>query len=120
MRVLLKSSTRRAVGAYAGLFLLADVSIALPGDSLSLSGGRKLVVGLLIQGLVVWGLSRGSALAWTVGLVMSVPTAAFLISHGGPRALLAGAAFLVQVWLLLTPRLRGFVWSRRRAPTAST
>jgi hypothetical protein len=110
----------RAVVVYAALWGVLDLVVLLPGDSVSFSAGWGFVGSILIQGLLVWRLARGSALAWTFGLLMSLGAVAslFLMAASVDVALtLIAVVCLAQAGVLLTPPM--LVLSRRQPPPAS-
>jgi hypothetical protein len=84
--------------------------------------GWRLVGSVLIQGLLVWRLARGSALAWTLGLFMALGAVASLFLQAAPFGVAVSIIVVVclaQAGVLLTPPLLGLVWSQRRTPPAS-
>ncbi|MDX6480732.1 MAG: hypothetical protein QOG85_1242 [Gaiellaceae bacterium] len=110
-----------AVAAYAGLFAVLDV--VGPMMSTGVTEPRRFFVWIVIQGLIVWRLSRGSAIAWTFGLLLAIgPLALVLLAATGfdqavPVVVIVSVA---QAGLLLTQPLRGLVFSERQtSPPAS-
>ncbi|HET8822057.1 MAG TPA: hypothetical protein VFM57_10970 [Thermoleophilaceae bacterium] len=107
---------------YAGLWALLDLVALLPHSDPSFSSTRGAVAGVLIQGLLLWRLARGSALAWTFGLLMALGAVASLFLQATPfgaAMTLIVVVCLAQARVLLTPPLIGLVRSQRRMPPAS-
>ncbi len=115
-----RCSLRRAVIAYAGLSVLFDLVPMLPDSSVRVYASR-MVVWVLIQGVVVWRLARGSALAWTFGLLVDVLGVAIVLVAAGldPVVISIAVLSLVQAGVLLAPPLRDAVWAPRATRTAS-
>jgi len=114
------SRTNGAAVAYAALFLLLDVVERLPGASLRVPL-PVLVFNVMLEGWLVWGLVRRSALAWAVSLSLALlGVISFVID--APRDVEVTtilAVSLAQAALLLAPPLRGLVWSKRPTRSAS-
>jgi hypothetical protein len=72
-----RSAASRFIVAYAAVTALFDLAVLLPGNPYSSRAG--FVGAVLIQALVVWGLWRGSAVAWYVamffalGMIVTIP-----------------------------------------------
>ena len=107
------SRVPNAVVAYAALFVLLDVVVRLPGASAK-APWPVLLWSVLIEGWLVWGLARRSALAWTLGLSFAVlGVFAFVVDVPRDAEITAFLAVsLAQAGLLLTPPLLGLVWKR--------
>jgi hypothetical protein len=105
-----RSPARRLIVALAGITALFDLAVLLPGNPYSSRDG--FVGAVVIQALVLWGLWRGSAVAWVVATAFAVLT--FLtIPLMQPRPD-AGVFFIlvlsiVQAGILCTREVRAFV-----------
>jgi hypothetical protein len=117
----MRSSVRRLVVAYALLSALLDLIAAVPGSNPSFSSAWGLVATVLIQCLLIWRLSLGSAVAWWFGLFLAIwPLLAIaLMGVGlGLTLVLVRVVFVAQAGVLLAPPLRAFVRSHRHTPPA--
>lgn len=114
-------STNGALVAYAGLFVLLDV--VGPMTSTGVTEPRRFAFWIVIQALIVWRLFRGSAIAWSFGLLMAVFGIALVVVSGAGFDQAVPVISIVsvgQAWLLLTHPLRGLVFPKRQAsPSAS-
>ena len=113
------SSVPRLLVVYGLLWVLLDVVVLLPGDSASFSSGWGLVGSVLIQGLLVWRLARGSSLAWMFALLMALGAVASVFLMAAPFDLaftFIVVVCLAQAGVLLAPSVRGLV---RRTPPAA-
>jgi hypothetical protein len=63
---------RRLIVALAALTALFDLAVLLPGNPYS--SRDEFVGAMVIQALVLWGLWRGSAVAWVVAMAFAVLT----------------------------------------------
>jgi hypothetical protein len=63
---------RRLIVGLAALTALFDLAVLLPGNPYS--SRDEFVVAVVIQALVLWGLWRGSAVAWVVATAFAVLT----------------------------------------------
>jgi hypothetical protein len=63
---------RRLIVALAAVTALFDLAVLLPGNPYSSHDG--FVGAVVIQALVLWGLWRGSAVAWVVATAFAVLT----------------------------------------------
>jgi hypothetical protein len=110
----MSSSVQGLVVAYAMLFALVDLVVLIPGDSVVFFSGWSLAASVLIQGLLVWRLAHGSALAWMFGLLLALGTVALLFLMGGGAPFELAVIFIVvfslmQAAVLLSSPVRGFV-----------
>jgi hypothetical protein len=108
----------RLLVAYALLLALLDLFAALPGNP-SFSSTRGLVATIVIQSLLVWRLSRGSAIAWWFALFLAIWSLLAITLMGiglGWTSVLIRVMFAAQAGVLLAPPLRSFVRSRRHSP----
>jgi hypothetical protein len=114
------SRTNGVVVAYGALFVLLDVVERLPGASLRVPL-PVLVFDVMLEGWLVWGLVRRSPVAWAVCLSLALlGVMSFVIDL--PRDAEVTTILVVslaQAGLLLTPRLRGLVWSKPPTSSAS-
>jgi hypothetical protein len=111
---------RRLIVVYAALLALLDASVLLPGDPQSTAWGSAGAVA--VQTLLVWGLWRGSALAWVLALAMALLTvlALFLMAVNAESGVIFLFVFLLtQAIVLCTRPIRASVWSRGGKPLAS-
>lgn len=115
------SPVGRLVIAYAVLTALLDLVVLLPGNP-SPSSIWGLVGLVLIQSLLVWRLTYGSALAWLFGLLSALGAVAS-VPLAGPPIGVTETVFVVvclaQAGVLLTPAVLGRVWSQRETPRAA-
>lgn len=63
---------RRLIVALAALTALFDLAVLLPGNPYS--SRNEFVAAVVIQALVLWGLWRGSTVAWIVATAFAVLT----------------------------------------------
>jgi hypothetical protein len=63
---------RRLIVGLAALTALFDLAVLLPGNPYS--SRDEFVGAMVIQALVLWGLWRGSAVAWVVAMAFAVLT----------------------------------------------
>ena len=113
MSVRSPSPIAKALFAYVALIALVPVVVLLPGGSASFSSHRA-VVSAIIYVLIVWGLARGSALAWAVGLLFALLGVAVLPLAASPsdwKVIAVFAVSLAQAALLVSRPLRFGVWS---------
>jgi hypothetical protein len=112
--------TTWAVVVYAALFVLLDVVERLPSASIRVPI-PLLITNVVIEGVLVWGLVRSSALAWALGLGLAVlGIVAFVVDV--PRdaeVITILAVSVVQVGILLTAPLREIVAPHRPTPRTS-
>jgi len=117
------SPVRRLLVAYAGLWALLDVVAALPASNPSFSSTSGLVASIVIQGLLIWRLSLGSAVAWGIGLCMAGGSLVSLPLMDAFPVGVSGAIFVAvcvaQVGVLTAAPLRALVRSQRRTPSAA-
>jgi hypothetical protein len=114
------TSVRRLIFVYAALVVLLNLSVLLPGnpDYTSFWG---FVGSMTIQGLVVWGLWRQSALAWGFGLFMALLTPLSIYLMAAPwesGVILVIVVSLLQAAVLAVPLLATFASSGK--PAASS
>jgi hypothetical protein len=111
---------RRLIVAYAALTGLLDLVAVLPGNP-DFSSGWGLAGAVVIETLIVWGLLRGSPLAWLVALASAALTVV-TIPLMGPELEVGVVAFFVlstaQVAILCTRPVRASVW--REASSGTT
>ena len=98
---------RRLIFVYAALVVLLNLSVLLPGnpDYTSLWG---LVASVTVQGLVVWGLWRQSALAWGFALLVALLTPLSIYLMAAPweiGVILVTIVSLLQTVVLAVPLL---------------
>ena len=101
------SPARRLILAYAAAEALLYLSVFLTGNPFSLSGSV-----LAIDALIVWGLWRGSVVAWVVALAFAVLgflTIPLLAPPHHVSVFVMLAVYLVQVLILCTRDVRAFV-----------
>ncbi|SRR6266581_5198885 len=117
----MSASTRRALFVYATLVLLLNVAVALPGNPYY-SSAWGFVGSILLQSLLVWGVWRGSSLAWCLAFATALLTVVALALIGGPYDLgtiLVVVISIAQTTVLAAPPITGFIWPRRETPAAS-
>jgi hypothetical protein len=87
------------------------------------SSVRELVASVVIQCLLVWRLSLGSAFAWGIGLFMALGSVVSLVLMDAfPVGVTEGlfvAICLAQAGVLLTPPIRALIRSQRHTPSAA-
>jgi hypothetical protein len=71
-RPLTRWPARRLIVGLAALTALFDLAVLLPGNPYS--SRNEFVGAMVIQALVLWGLWRGSAVAWVVAMAFAVLT----------------------------------------------
>jgi bacteriorhodopsin len=102
---------RRLIVGLAALAALFDLAVLLPGNPYY-SSRDGFVAAVAIQALVLWGLWRGSVVAWVVALAFSVLTFLSLVLM---QATLEAGVFLVlvvsvvQAAILCTREVRRYV-----------
>ena len=102
---------RRLIVGLAALTALFDLAVLLPGNPYY-SSRDGFVAAVAIQALVLWGLWRGSVVAWVVALAFSVLTFVSLVLM---QATLEVGVFLVlvvsvaQAAILCTREVRAYV-----------
>jgi hypothetical protein len=115
-------SGRRILFVYAGLWALLDLVALLPNSNPSFSSNWGVVASVIIQCLLVWRLSLGSAVAWGFGLLMavgSVLSLALADATIGVTESFFTVVCLAQAGVLLTPAVRRLVRSHHKAPPAA-
>ncbi len=102
------------------------LSVVAPPVIMVASGGKvqPKAAALLFVALVLWGLARGSVLAWGLSLLWSGFLALAIGAVGAGGLELSGVLFLLtsagSVAALLSPSMRGLVGLRRpRVPRPS-
>jgi hypothetical protein len=101
---------RRLIVALAALAALFDLAVLLPGNPYS--SRDEFVAAVVIQALVIWGLWRGSAVAWVVATAFAVLTFLTIPLMQLPPDV--GVFFIfvlsvVQAAILCTREVRAFV-----------
>lgn len=99
-----RSAARRLIVALAIVTALFDLVILLPGNPYP-GPPKEFVAVVLIQALVVWGLWRGSAVAWWLAIIFAVGQ----IVSGVLMA--PGYEVGVVLWMLLSIALAGILLS---------
>jgi len=117
------SSARQLLIAYVGLWAVIDLVAALPGSNPGFTSTRGLVAGVLIQCLLAWRLSRGSSLAWGLGMFMALGAVVSLVLMDAfpvrvVEAIVVAGCF-AQAGVLLAPPIRALVRSQRHTPSAA-
>ena len=116
-----RSSAHRLVVAYALLWAPLDLVPLLPGSNFSFSSIWGFVGSVFIQILLVWRLSRGSAVAWGFGLFIALGSFVWIGLQEpaiGASLILFVVVCLAQAGVLLAPPLR-VVRSHRHTPPAA-
>ncbi len=67
-----RSPARRLIVAYAAATALLNLSVVLPDNPYSFSTTKGAIAAVVIQALIVWGLWRGSVVAWVVATALAV------------------------------------------------
>lgn len=116
------SHARQLILAYAGVLVLLNLSVLLPGNPDYGSGWKRAVASLAIQALIVWRLWHRSPLAWVAGVGLSLLTIVSLVLMAATMdvgTFLLIVFSVVQVAILCTPPFRAFIWSEPPRPVAS-
>ena len=101
---------RRLIVALAGVTALFDLAVLLPGNPYS--SRNEFVGAVVIQALVLWGLWRGSAVAWVVATAFAVLTFLSWVLMQPPLEIgvfLILFASIVQAAILCTREVRTHV-----------
>jgi hypothetical protein len=106
---MIRWSARRLILTLAVVTALFDLAVLLPGNPYSSRDG--FIGAVLVQALVLWGLWRGSVVAWVVATAFAVLTALTIPLMQPPPD--AGVFILifsvVQAVILCTREVRAFV-----------
>lgn len=117
------SLVRQLLVVYAGLWALLDLVALLPRSNPSFSSTWGVVGSVVIQCLLVWRLSLGSAIAWGFGLFMALGSAVSLALVDPTTIGVSESLFVVlclaQATVLVTPPIRRLVWFQRQTPPAA-
>jgi hypothetical protein len=108
---------RRLIVALAGFTVLFNLAVALPGNPYVPSLGES-VVAVVIQTLVLWGLWRGSAVAWWVATLFAVGqivSITLMAPEPEVSVFLVLALSVVMTAILFTREVRTFVNTGGRA-----
>jgi hypothetical protein len=91
----------------------------LPGLPYYAKDGQGAIGGaIVVSALVVFGLTRGSRLAWFAAIAFSAGGVALGVFSGlEPKFVLIGVIDLIAVVLLLSPGMDKRVWRRTAAST---
>jgi hypothetical protein len=103
-------TARRLIVALAALTALFDLAVLLPGNPYS--SRDEFVGAVAIQALVLWGLWRGSALAWWVAALFAVgQIVSITMMEPDPEVGVVSVLVLsvVMTAILLTREVRWFV-----------
>jgi hypothetical protein len=101
---------RRLIVALAALTTLFDLAVLLPGNPYS--SRDEFVGAVAIQALVLWGLWRGSAVAWVVATafaVLTFLTIPLMQPEGDVGVFVTFVLLAVQAAILCTREVRAFV-----------
>jgi hypothetical protein len=101
---------RRLIVALAAITALFDLAVLLPGNPYS--SRDEFVAAVVIQALVIWGLWRGSVVAWVVATayaVLTVLTIPLMQPDGDIGVFLILVLSAVQAVILCTREVRAFV-----------
>jgi hypothetical protein len=108
------SRARQLIFAYAGVLVLLNLSVLLPGNPDYGSGWNGATASLAIQALIVWRLWHRSPLAWGAGVALPLLT---IVALALMAATMEVGTFLLivfsvaQIAILCTAPLRAFIWS---------
>jgi hypothetical protein len=108
---------RRLIVALAGVTALFNLAVSLPGNPY-VSSRKEFVVAVAIQALVLWGLWRGSAVAWWVATLFAVgQIVAIALMGPDPEVGVFSVLVLsvVMAAILFTREVRTFVETGGRA-----
>ena len=107
-----RSPARRLIVAYAAAAALLNLSVVLPDNPYSFSSTKGAIAAVAIQALIVWGLWRGSVVAWVVATALAVVgflTIPLMAPPAHISVLLMWALSFVQAAILCTRGVRAFV-----------
>ena len=113
------SRARQLIFAYAGVLVLLNLSVLLPGNPDYESGWNGAAASLAIQALIVWRLWHRSSLAWYAGIAIPLLMIGSLVLMAATME--AGIVLLIlvsvaQVAILCMPPLRAFIRSEPPKP----
>jgi hypothetical protein len=103
-------TARRLIVALAALTALFDLAVLLPGNPYS--SHDEFVGAVAIQALILWGLWRGSAVAWWVATLFAVgQIVSITMTEPDPEVGVVSVLVLsvVMTAILLTGEVRWFV-----------
>lgn len=113
-----RSPARRLIIDLAAVTALFNLAVLLPGNPYS--SRNEFVIAVLVQALVVWGLWRGSAVAWYVAIFFAVGmivTIALIDVAPDVGFVVVLVLSVVQAAILSTREVRIFVASGRTRRT---
>jgi hypothetical protein len=114
LRSMPPSRARQLILAYAGVLVLLNLSILLPGNPDFASGWKGTAASLAIQALIVWRLWHRSPLAWGAGVAFPLLALVALVLMAATievGTLLLIVFSVAQIAILCTAPLRAFIWS---------
>jgi hypothetical protein len=110
------SPAHRLITGLAVVTALFDLVVLLPGNPYW-GGGKEFVAVVLIQALVLWGLWRGSAVAWWVAVIFStgqIVSWILMSALDEPGVVGVLALSVVMTAILFTREVRGFIKTHGR------